>query len=132
MKRTALKRRTPIRRKAWMKRGKVKSAYRRRTRDFSFMQWARRQPCVARPLSMCEGRVQADHAGKRGLGQKCPDHECIPLCRTHHMQRTAFAGPFKDWDQAKMREWLERQMISTSHEYTLYVVREKRQQGDRA
>lgn len=30
------------------------------------------------------GPVEAAHVGDRGLGQKCPDREAIPLCAAHH------------------------------------------------
>jgi hypothetical protein len=28
--------------------------------------------------------TECAHVGRRGLGQKCSDHECLPLCRKHH------------------------------------------------
>lgn len=28
--------------------------------------------------------TEAAHVGRRGLGQKCPDREAIPLCSEHH------------------------------------------------
>lgn len=53
----------------------------------------------------CEGRVQADHAGSRGLGQKSADDTCIPLCRNHHGERTDYRGTFKNWNAAMMRSF---------------------------
>ncbi len=29
-------------------------------------------------------RIEAAHVGVRGMSQKCPDREAIPLCSTHH------------------------------------------------
>lgn len=55
----------------------------------------------------CEGHVQADHAGVRGLGQKADDSTCIPLCRKHHRERTDYAETFYDWDGADMRVWCD-------------------------
>ena len=28
--------------------------------------------------------TECAHVGRRGLGQKCSDRECVPLCRFHH------------------------------------------------
>lgn len=105
MKRTPLIRKTPMRRRARMAAG-AKSAYRLRPRDFAYMAWVRRQPCCARDLGGCSGRVEADHAGSRGLGRKADDDTCIPLCHAHHVQRGSFSGPFRTWDQVQMRGWL--------------------------
>jgi hypothetical protein len=75
------------------------------------MAWIRRQPCAARALTeglahTCDGSVEADHAGRRCVGQKAEDRTCIPLCSHHHAQRASFHGVFKSWNQAKMRAWL--------------------------
>lgn len=35
------------------------------------------------------GVTEAAHAGARGLGQKCPDSQLIPLGGKHHMHATA-------------------------------------------
>jgi hypothetical protein len=55
----------------------------------------------------CSGPIEADHAGRRGLSRKADDRTCIAICRLHHRQRTDFSGPFKTWDQAQMRTFLE-------------------------
>lgn len=105
MKRTTLKRGKPLRRKTWLRsRGDTK--YRRRPRDLAYMAWVRTQPCCAKPFGRCYGRVEADHAGTRGYGEKADDNTCIPLCGKHHTQRGSFSGPFRPWDQARMRGWL--------------------------
>lgn len=107
MKRTPLRRSTPLRRKAWRKqRGDTK--YRRRPRDGAYMGWVRWQSCCARVFAQtpCYGNVEADHAGRRGIGQKADDRTCIPLCRNHHRERTDFSGAFKGWTQNGMRVWL--------------------------
>ncbi len=31
-------------------------------------------------------QTEAAHVGDRGLSQKCPDNEAIPLCREHHRE----------------------------------------------
>ncbi len=106
MKRTPLLRRTPLVRKRLRSRGD--SAYRRRPRDLDYMRWIRHQPCAVsgHPDSRCQGRMEADHAGPRAMGQKADDVTCIPLCHKHHVQRSSFGGVFRTWDKAQMRQWL--------------------------
>ena len=82
-----------------------------RVHDTDYMLRVKGLSCVARELGLdtgfpCGGVVEADHAGRRGLGQKCSDLETIPLCTEHHRQRTDFSGAFKTWNQARMRLWL--------------------------
>lgn len=84
-----------------------RSRYRCRPRNVEHMLAVKLLPCCARELSRCEGVVEADHAGRRGMGQKCPDEQVIPLCTKHHRERTDFSGAFRAWDQARMRAWLE-------------------------
>jgi hypothetical protein len=102
--------RTPLRRKNWLNRKATRvrrrSAYKERPRDMDRINWIWTLPCAARKLSGCFGRVEADHAGRRGIGRKAPDDTCIPLCSRHHGQRDAFKGPFREWDQQRMRHWL--------------------------
>jgi hypothetical protein len=110
-----LRRLTPLRRSAF-KRSGHRSKYRRRLRAIPFMLWVKRQPCSARFLdcnSPCIGRVEADHAGRRGIGQKASDYTCVPLCSKHHAERTNFSGVFKSWDQARMRFWLAQRIWFT-------------------
>ena len=71
------------------------------------MLWIKQQTCCATELSRCYGPVEADHAGRRGVGRKADDRTCIPLCQLHHTQRASFSGPFRTWNQAMMRLWLE-------------------------
>lgn len=39
------------------------------------------------------GVTEVAHVGARGLGQKCPDRESIPLGTKHHEHATAGGGP---------------------------------------
>jgi hypothetical protein len=55
----------------------------------------------------CEGRVEADHVGYRGVGEKSSDHETIPLCTRHHRERHLKAGYFLGFTKTEMREWRE-------------------------
>lgn len=50
--------------------------------DEAYLRFIRKLPCL-----VC-GRlkyVEAAHVGMRGLGQKCSDRECLPLCSWHHI-----------------------------------------------
>lgn len=76
-------------------------------------------------MARCSGRIDPDHTGSRGMGQKADDRTCISICRHHHRCRADFTGPFRGWDQAQMREWMERQVISHNHEYTQWKLREE-------
>lgn len=65
----------------------------------------------------CSGPIEADHAGRRPYGRKCSDDETIPLCRSHHAQRTNglgwffFVGLARDKD--KLRDWLDARIDET-------------------
>lgn len=114
-----MRRKSPLRRRKPM-RATGKTKYRARPRDLEYMRWVKRQPCAARSVDAwinCAGPVEADHAGRRGLGRKAPDATCIPLCSTHHRQRTDFSGVFRTWDQARMRAWLGEQVELYRREY---------------
>lgn len=99
-------RRIPLRRKTWLRGRSQTSSYRRRPRAFAFMSFVKTLPCAAFELGTCWGRIEADHAGRRGIGQKADDRTCIPLCTKHHRERTGFCGDFKGWTQEQMRAWL--------------------------
>lgn len=108
MKRTALKRRSPN-----YKRTKHVSKYKRRERDIPYMLKVKELACVAAFMGPCEGVVEADHAGPRGISQKADDHTTIPICTGHHRARTDFTGPFKHWVQADMRAFLADAIVNT-------------------
>lgn len=112
--------RKPIARsKAPIKRGKRPKARRStprrsgRVRDVPWMLAVKELPCRARRLSACDGPVEADHEGRRGLGQKCSDRETAPLCKLHHLQRETFSGPFSNWHHDEMRAWLDENIRET-------------------
>jgi hypothetical protein len=74
----------------------------------------KRLPCCAPGAPVgCEGVIEADHVGRRGVGQKCDDRETIPLCTRHHAERHALAGPFRGFDRERMRAWLSAQLKET-------------------
>lgn len=112
VKRTALKRKTPLRRKTWMKRSSRRNSYARRPRDVAFMLWVKTQRCLlaGQPGHVCEGVVEADHAGDigvRALGRKADDRTCLPLCQLAHAERQRWRGFFEGWDVPRMRSWTE-------------------------
>lgn len=62
-------------------------------RDPQYLAWLRLQPCAVclkrggtpQDALLIQGSpTEAAHVGERGLGQKCPDREAIPLCGEHH------------------------------------------------
>lgn len=66
-------------RPAW----KVATAYR---------QWLRGRCCAVEARGGCSGPMEAAHTpdpASKGLGTKAADHNCIPLCRGHHMLHTS-------------------------------------------
>jgi hypothetical protein len=60
--------------------------YSKRPRDWAYMSFIKSQQCcVCEKLRLINfGRIEAHHAGPRGLSQKSPDRTCIPLCWRHH------------------------------------------------
>lgn len=57
-------------------------------RDPKYLQFIRDQPCIVCALLhvIQRYRTEASHIGERGLSQKCPDREAIPLCVEHHRE----------------------------------------------
>lgn len=56
--------------------------------DPAYLNFIRSLPCAICTLlrGRQSGRTEAAHVGQRGLGQKCSDHETIPLCHLHHRE----------------------------------------------
>lgn len=116
MKRAPLHHRTLLRSRAAMRRTRrdraprSRSKYKSRTRHTAYMLWVKGQPCLMRGVwGRCSGPVEADHAGRRGAGQKAHDSTCIPLCHRHH-QASRFP---LDWSQAQRRAWLYAAIVYT-------------------
>lgn len=110
MKRTPL-RLSPLERRRWIGRRREKPRRSERERDLVHLDLVHRLPCYAAstiPGHVCEGGIEADHAGARPLGRKAHDDTAIPLCSLAHRQRTDFSGPFRSWTKDRMREWLAR------------------------
>lgn len=85
------------------------------------MAYIAKQPCDLSFTGTCEGKVQVDHAGKHGLGEKCPDDQTIPLCKKHHGQKTDYRGYFKDWTGGALRVWLDSRIHHYQHLYRAFV-----------
>ena len=102
-----------------MRRGKHKTKYARRDRDWQYMEWIKRQrccvpesfpdatPCSGGPLDF----VEADHSVNAGLSNKGADRATIPLCNGHHRERTDHVGTFANVPLDIEREW-RAQMVS--------------------
>jgi hypothetical protein len=103
-------------------RGNRKTKYARRERDFEFMGFVRGRTCLIVELppflfigdparaakhvaTTCRGKIEADHLGERGIGQKAPDNTCGALCQQHHHERTNHYGIFKQLVQLELRAW---------------------------
>jgi hypothetical protein len=103
-----VKRRKPLRSRKVIRAARKRSKYRSRERHVDYMLGVKQLPCAAMsvPGHACDGPIEADHAGPRSTGRKAHDSTVIPLCRQGHRERTDFAGPFRSWNQATMRDWL--------------------------
>ena len=97
-----------------------KTSYARRERNWDFMGWVKLQPCFLAHHGGCGGTIEADHCGDRGLGQKATDETCVPLCTTHHRQRTDMRGLFTDFTAAEMRDWRYWAIARTQAAYARY------------
>lgn len=118
MKRTRLMRRSP------MRRSNRTSRYATRERDSAFMLFVKQQLCSVEqdwpgilPPTPCEGAIEADHMGDRGLSHKAADDTCAPMCTQHHRERTDHTGSFKLLTKAEVRAWRARQILRTQTNY---------------
>lgn len=107
MRSSPMRRGAPLKRHTCLRARRAEPRRSERQRDTSFMLRVKLLPCSAQDMGGCSGIIEADHAGRRPLGRKCNDSECIPLCQLHHRQRTDLSGPFKAWTRQEMREWLD-------------------------
>lgn len=95
-----LRRATPLkRRRSRPRRGPARSP--------AYLAWVRTLKCAApQGLHGCRGKVEAHHAGARGLGQRAGDDTAIPLCTFHHRAWHDGRGVFVDWDKATRAAWV--------------------------
>lgn len=86
--------------------------------DRPYLEWVRRQRCVA-PSGGCTGPVQAHHAGlDRGLSQKAHDRTAIPLCLGHHTDWHGAGGCFRSMGREDRREWAREKIARTQVAYS--------------
>jgi hypothetical protein len=72
----------------------MRSATRKKTgKDPAYLEWVHTLPCVCcekniatHPHYNQDTKTESAHVGDRGLSQKAPDREAIPLCRIHHRE----------------------------------------------
>lgn len=132
--------RTPIKRKrALTRRARLRpiSPKRKRTdtpRDRAWMDAVKQLPCLAiglveyatRPYFVnawateCDGPIDPHHAGwnhskgeGKGTAIKAKDDSCVPLCRRHHQCAETLAGPFRGWTKQQRREWMDEAIAKT-------------------
>lgn len=101
MKRTSIKRKSPLKRKTRL----APANRRRRARTFArnFGERAtfiRAMPCLLAGTG-CEGRIEAAHARSRGAGGD--RRELVPLCSGHHRQHHRGAKSFATSTSAPRR-----------------------------
>lgn len=68
----------------------------------------------------CGGIIEADHAGVRPVGRKADDDTAIPMCTSHHRERTDYAGTFDGYTAAEMRQFCDDAIF-----YTRMALREE-------
>ena len=113
MKRTPLKRRTPLAR-AGRLRARTPRRVVRQLGHPGHLARVRTLSCAALGMSSCFGPMAAHHAGPRpGVGMKCSDLETHPFCMTHHALWHAGRGPFKGWTREMRRVWADAQIAAT-------------------
>jgi hypothetical protein len=114
MKRSPLRRRTPLKTGRPMARSPIK-----RGRpvlehgDSRYRAWVQRQPCCA-PGCTQPAPSQAHHHNLMGAGvaRKAHDRYAMPLCVEHHVFGLhALAGPFKGWTRAQLKLWQDEQCV---------------------
>lgn len=72
-----------LKRSPMPKKAKPKSHRRGPERSPAFLEFVRAQPCL---IEGCREPSEAHHFGRRGVGQKCSDFLCVPLCHYHHVE----------------------------------------------
>lgn len=83
VRRPASARRVALEKAAKKLRRTLKDGKGTRKGDRNYLRWLTTQPCA-----VC-GAMGTDpaHVGERGMGEKCPDREAIPLCPRHHRRQ---------------------------------------------
>ena len=99
MKRTPLKRRKPLLRRAPKRLSRAGS-------DPAYLAWVRTLPCLMASTGRCDGnlpRVHAHHAIYRSQGGK--DDVAVPLCASCHHHWHNHTGPFRGLSKFERWGW---------------------------
>ena len=109
-----LPRSAPMERTTWMRRRRAQPRRSERERDPLYLDAVGNLVelgelrCYAAgtvPGHACDGPLELDHQGARAASRKANDNTVVVLCQLAHQQRDAFHGPFRSWDQQRMRGW---------------------------
>lgn len=115
VKRARLARKAPLKRRKPI--AKQRGTARRSSREHNrrYLEQVRYLQCAAAGFGFypCNGRIEADHQGTRGLGQKASDYTAVPMCVRHHRQRTDYTGAFVGWTAKAMRAWCDDRIWET-------------------
>lgn len=118
MKRTELKRKTPLESRSELARGeplKRKSPVRRkrsqprrseRVEDAAYRAYIQAQPCL---VVGCRCQSDWHHYGKHPKGRKCDDRETVPICFHHHIEWFHQHGHLPDMTPEETRELFKRE-----------------------
>ena len=104
--RNAAQRRARKARAAALKASQAPNKRDEREREPGFLAYLRRQPCEARHLGGCQGRIEAAHIRfsdgpgrcNPGAGRKNHDRHANPLCRHHHQHDQHRRSERAFWD----------------------------------
>jgi hypothetical protein len=124
VKRTALKRKTPLRttksmprRATGVDRALVAAGARKRKAggDPAYLERVRRLTCLVGPyIHRCDGPIEAHHAGARpGVSLKAHDHTAVPLCKVAHTEWHAATGWAKGMNREDRRAWADAAIART-------------------
>lgn len=71
------------------------------------------------PWPECSGRTHVCHEGKTpGTSLRCPDSETMPMCERHHLNEWGGArGFFRGWTKEQRREWADARIAETTALY---------------
>lgn len=125
MKRTALRRTTPLLRKKRM----TKRPPKRKGEDREYLAFVRGRVCELAGWTIshvCKGRIVAHHAGGlaegRGMGLKPSDRTCIALCWQAHEDWHNECGFFEGWTKDMRLTWSRLRIAETQAAYTRLLV----------
>ena len=128
MKRTPLKRKTPLARASRMPARRGAARRSSRVLDPSYLAWIRRQPCAAGACfgvagGECIGASEPEHKREGvGMGQKSSDLYAYPICRRHHGDRHDGRGAFGAMSRDELRAWVSARIVEANSSYARVAV----------